>query len=192
VLLAALAAGLVGLAVPVGHPARLAAATSTVAEPREPNPARLVLPATVVRTTAARTSRSRSLLPVWVRPVAAGVVSPYGRRWGRIHPGVDFGAHYGAPIHAVGAGVVLGAGYLADESGYGKLVLVRHAGGVVTAYAHLSRVLVHAGERVEAGETIGLVGATGHVTGPHLHFEVRRGGSKINPLPWLRAHGVRV
>jgi murein DD-endopeptidase MepM/ murein hydrolase activator NlpD len=196
VLLAALAAGLVGLALPAGHPARLAAVTSTVtstvAEPREPNPARLLVPATAARPTAARASRSRSVLPVWVRPVAAGIVSPYGRRWGRMHPGVDFGAHYGAPIHAVGAGVVIGAGYLADEGGYGQIVLVRHAGGVVTAYAHMSRVLAHAGERVEAGETIGLVGATGHVTGPHLHFEVRIGGAKINPVPWLRAHGVRV
>ncbi|MDP9181789.1 MAG: M23 family metallopeptidase, partial [Actinomycetota bacterium] len=92
----------------------------------------------------------------------------------------------------VGAGTVVGAGYLADEGGYGQIVLVRHRGGVITAYAHMSKVLVHAGERVRAGEVIGKVGSTGHVTGPHLHFEVRIGGQKVNPVPWLRRHGVSV
>ena len=208
VLLAALGAGLTGLAVP-GGPTAAALSASVAPAPvvlaREANP-RPVLPARVASAavpaavpaarprvrTHVHASRSRRAVTGWVRPVSAGVVSSYGPRWGRWHPGVDFGARYGAPIHAVGAGVVVGAGYLSGESGYGKIVLVRHAGGVVTAYAHMSRVLVHTGERVQAGDTLGLVGATGHVTGPHLHFEVRVGGGKINPVPWLRAHGVRV
>ncbi|HTL24045.1 MAG TPA: M23 family metallopeptidase, partial [Mycobacteriales bacterium] len=98
----------------------------------------------------------------------------------------------GARIHVVGDGVVIGAGYLPGEGGYGQIVLVRHAPGVITAYAHMSRVLAHAGQRVHAGDVLGLVGATGHVTGPHLHFEVRLHGSKVNPRPWLRAHGIYV
>ena len=193
-LLAALCAGLGGLALPSGPTTPLTAAAAL-----QERPERLVLtpvaaapqPLLVVRH-ATRATRSRRLAPRWVRPVAAGIVSPYGWRWGRPHEGVDFGAHYGAPIHAVGDGVVIGAGYLADEGGYGQIVLVRHAGGVITAYAHMSRVLVRSGERVHAGDLLGRVGSTGHVTGPHLHFEVRIGGAKVNPVPWLRRHGVRV
>jgi murein DD-endopeptidase MepM/ murein hydrolase activator NlpD len=113
-------------------------------------------------------------------------------RWGRMHEGIDFGAHTGAPIHAVGDGVVIGAGYLPQEGGYGQIVLIRHKGGVVTAYAHMSKVLTHAGERVHAGDLIGRVGSTGHVTGPHLHFEVRLGGTHVDPRRWLRRHGVYV
>ncbi len=199
VLLGALGAGLAGLALPGGAvapaPSVVTAVAAVEAEPLPHPPVvqRAVVPAAArPRSRVARATRSRPAGPRWVRPVAAGVVSPYGMRWGRLHPGVDFGARYGAPIHAVGDGVVIGAGYLAGESGYGQLILIRHAGGVVTAYAHTSKLLVHAGERVHAGDVIGRVGATGHVTGPHLHFEVRLGGRKVNPVPWLRAHGIRV
>jgi murein DD-endopeptidase MepM/ murein hydrolase activator NlpD len=130
----------------------------------------------------------------WYRPSAAGVVSGYGHRWGRMHKGIDFGAHYGANIRAIGDGVVIGAGYLPEESGYGKITLIRHKGGIISAYAHQSTVLVHTGERVKGGEVIGLVGSTGHVTGPHLHFEIRHSvhGGQINPITWLRAHRVYV
>jgi murein DD-endopeptidase MepM/ murein hydrolase activator NlpD len=130
----------------------------------------------------------------WYRPSAAGVVSGYGHRWGRMHKGIDFGAHYGDNIRAIGDGVVIGAGYLGDESGYGKITLIRHKGGIISAYAHQSKVLVHPGERVHGGEVIGLVGSTGHVTGPHLHFEIRHSvhGGQVNPLTWLRQHHVYV
>ena len=141
----------------------------------------------------ARASRSRSLSSaLWFRPVAAAINSPYGPRWGSWHPGVDFGARYGTPIHVVADGTVIGAGYLPNEGGYGQIVLVRHPGGFITAYAHTSRYFVHAGQHVTRGQVIGLVGATGHVTGPHLHFEVRVNGVKVNPVPWLRRHGIRV
>lgn len=208
VLLAALGAGLAGLALPGGPVASAAATPPPVlvglsspagAVLREPNPARFApaarppaRPVARPRVVPPRADRSRPLTGRWVRPVEAPIVSPYGPRWGSWHPGVDFGARYGTPIHVVGDGVVIGAGYLAGESGYGQIVLVRHAGGVITAYAHMSRVLAHRGQRVLAGDVLGLVGATGHVTGPHLHFEVRIGGRKIDPVPWLRAHGVRV
>jgi murein DD-endopeptidase MepM/ murein hydrolase activator NlpD len=128
--------------------------------------------------------------PRWVRPSGAGVVSGYGMRWGRMHKGIDFGAHYGSPIRAIGDGVVVGAGYLGDEGGYGQITIIRHPGGLYSAYAHQSRMAVHAGEHVKAGEVIGYVGSTGHSTGPHLHFEIRHSahGGQINPLKWLRAH----
>jgi murein DD-endopeptidase MepM/ murein hydrolase activator NlpD len=194
-LLAAVAGPLVGLAAPSGGGVAVATAT---AQP-EPMlfssvavaPAVVAPPATPVRRTV-RATRSRAHSSRWVRPVSAGMNSPYGPRWGAWHPGIDFAAHYGAPIHVVADGTVIGAGYLSGEGGYGQIVLVRHKGGVVTAYAHMSKVLVHAGEHVRAGDTLGKVGATGHVTGPHLHFEVRVGGQKVNPVPWLRRHGVRV
>lgn len=123
------------------------------------------------------------------RPAVGGLTSRYGPRWGRMHRGVDFGAAYGSSIRAARAGQVISAGY--DDSGYGNLVLIEHEDGVVTAYAHMSKILVRGG-RVSAGEVIGRVGSTGHSTGPHLHFEVRVGGRAINPLPWLRANGVDV
>jgi murein DD-endopeptidase MepM/ murein hydrolase activator NlpD len=196
VLLAALAAGLGGLALPSGPSPALVASASAGDRASEPvlRPTVAVAPLVVPAPTRrpVRVSRSRPLTPLWVRPVSAPMNSPYGPRWGAMHPGIDFAAHYGTPIHVVGDGVVLGAGYLPGESGYGQIVLVRHAGGVITAYAHMSRVLAHAGEHVHAGDVLGLVGATGHVTGPHLHFEVRIGGRKVNPVPWLRAHGIRV
>jgi murein DD-endopeptidase MepM/ murein hydrolase activator NlpD len=190
VLLCALGGGLAGLAAPATGTAPLAMAVE-----HEYRPAVVVAPAVIHTTPVRRTakaSRSRPVSALWVRPVAAPITSPFGPRWGGWHPGVDFGAHYGTPIHVVGAGTVIGAGYLAGENGYGQLVLVRHSPGVVTAYAHMSRVFVHAGQHVRTGELLGLVGATGHVTGPHLHFEVRLDGAKVNPVPWLRRHGVRV
>jgi len=190
VLLTALTLGLGGLALPSGSSAATTAAPALEA-------ASLHVPVfvqPVVVTAPRRTARATRAVRhgLWVRPVSAAVNSPYGPRWGSWHPGLDFGAHYGTPIHVVGDGVVIGAGYLSGEGGYGQIVLVRHAPGVITAYAHMSRVLAHAGQRVHAGDVLGLVGATGHVTGPHLHFEVRLNGAKVNPRPWLRAHGIYV
>jgi murein DD-endopeptidase MepM/ murein hydrolase activator NlpD len=195
VLLAAVAGPLLGIAAHSGTSAAVAAPGSDAQLMLHPTvavaPAVVTLPAQPARGVV-RATRSRNLGSRWVRPVAAGMNSPYGSRWGGWHPGIDFAAHYGAPIHVVADGTVIGAGYLSGEGGYGQIVLVRHTGGVVTAYAHMSKVLVHAGEHVRAGDTLGKVGATGHVTGPHLHFEVRIGGRKVNPVPWLRRHGVRV
>jgi murein DD-endopeptidase MepM/ murein hydrolase activator NlpD len=130
----------------------------------------------------------------WVLPSDAGIVSPYGPRWGSFHKGVDFGASYGAPIRAVGDGVVVGTGYQSGESGYGQITIIRHSNGYYSAYAHQSSMVVHEGDHVTAGELIGYVGSTGHSTGPHLHFEIRTEphGGQINPSSWLRAHGVDV
>ncbi len=194
ILLGALCAGLGGLAVPTSTSAAPAMALSATQEASSLHAPVFAAPTVVPKPVrrVARATRHLHRAPRWVRPVGAGIVSAYGQRWGRMHKGVDFGAGYGAPIRAVGDGVVIGAGYLASESGYGKIVLIRHAGGDVTAYAHMSRVSVNAGERVRAGEVVGQVGSTGHSSGPHLHFEVRIGGSQVNPLRWLRSHNVPV
>jgi murein DD-endopeptidase MepM/ murein hydrolase activator NlpD len=191
VLLGALAAGLGGLALP-SHSSAATPVALLAAESLELHPVVAFAPTRLPVRRPARAARSRAALTSWARPVPGGINSPYGPRWGRWHPGVDFTARTGTPIHVVADGTVIGAGYLSGESGYGQIVLVRHKGGVITAYAHMSRVLTHAGARVHRGDVLGRVGSTGHVTGPHLHFEVRVGGAKVNPVPWLRRHGVRV
>lgn len=155
------------------------AAPTPIAAPKPPVPA------------AKRASRSRPAVQAdrYVRPSPAAIISPFGMRWGRLHKGVDFGAPYGAEIRAAADAIVVGAGN-GIEDGYGGLVLLRHKDGVVTAYAHMSQVLVHSGDRVTAGQVVGLVGSTGHSTGAHLHFEVRIDGSPVDPVPWLRMHGI--
>jgi murein DD-endopeptidase MepM/ murein hydrolase activator NlpD len=118
-------------------------------------------------------------------PVASTrVTSKFGMRrhpllgYSRMHRGIDFGAPYGAPIMAATDGVVSFAG---RHGGHGKYVMLKHSGNLVTAYAHMSRILVKAGKRVSAGQVIGYVGSTGLSTGPHLHYEVYRNGAAINP-----------
>ncbi len=98
----------------------------------------------------------------------------------RAHTGVDFGAPYGAAVYAAAAGQVTEAG---EVGGYGNLVVIAHGDGVETRYGHLSRFGPHmvVGARVERGQVIGYVGSTGLSTGPHLHFEVRRGGVPLDP-----------
>lgn len=103
------------------------------------------------------------------------------------HEGLDFGAPTGTPIRAAAAGVVVFAG---RDQGYGNLVDIDHGNGLVTRYAHASRLDVVAGEIVKQGQKIAEVGSTGRSTGPHLHFEVRVDGAPRDPLPYLRA-GMR-
>ena len=123
----------------------------------------------------------------WARPNIGRLTSGYKWRWGRMHTGIDIAGPYGSPVRSVGAGTVISAGY---EGGYGKLVKVRHDDDTVTYYAHNSRLLVAAGERVAAGEVIAAEGSTGHSTGPHVHFEVRINGNPVNPIPWLAKRGI--
>ena len=121
-------------------------------------------------------------------PVAGPVTSPFGSRGSPVngaqefHEGIDIGAAQGTPIRSAAAGTVSFAGQM---SGYGNIVIVQHAGGLSTRYAHQSAMLVTAGQPVAAGEVIGAVGATGEATGPHLHFEVRLNGVAVNPAPYL-------
>jgi len=110
--------------------------------------------------------------------------SPYGRRWGRMHEGVDFAGSMGSPIYVTADGVVTNAGW---ENGYGKMVEVRHEFGLVTRYGHLSGIDVKVGQRVSRGDKIGAMGNTGRSTGTHLHYEVRVGGSATNPMTFIKA-----
>lgn len=103
-----------------------------------------------------------------------------GERGARMHKGVDIAAPRGTSVYASGEGEVVRIGY--QPEGYGSFIEMRHPNGMTTFYAHLSRIDVASGDRIQAGERIGLVGSTGYSTGPHLHFEVRREGNQINPV----------
>jgi murein DD-endopeptidase MepM/ murein hydrolase activator NlpD len=118
------------------------------------------------------------------------VTSTYGQRVDPItgknafHSGVDIAAAHGTDIRAISGGVVLYAGVL---GGYGRLVSVRHQGGITTHYGHCESLLVRVGEKVRAGQKIALVGSTGRVTGPHLHLETRVLGAPMDPRSILSA-----
>lgn len=111
------------------------------------------------------------------------VTSLFGKRGKEFHEGIDLRAHLGTPVFAAQAGVVLYAG--SKIRGYGKLVVVRHHQKVATIYAHNSKLLVLRGQKVKRGQQIAISGATGHVRGPHVHFEVRKGLMALNPLSIL-------
>ncbi len=100
----------------------------------------------------------------------------------RHHDGIDISAPYGTKVLSAGKGVVKFAG---REGDYGNIVVIYHGDGVETAYAHLSKISVKVGQKVQKGDEIGAVGSTGRSTGPHLHFEVRVGGKPVNPLKYL-------
>jgi murein DD-endopeptidase MepM/ murein hydrolase activator NlpD len=117
---------------------------------------------------------------IW--PVNGPVTSGFGMRWGRMHTGIDIAVPTGTPVQASAAGTVVYSGWM---SGYGYLVAVDHGGGLATAYAHNSSLLVDVGEHVEQGQTIAYSGSTGHSTGPHVHFEVRVNGVPVDPLLYL-------
>lgn len=116
--------------------------------------------------------------PALAWPVKGVVHSRFGPRGGSRHDGIDIGAPEGTPIFAAADGEVIYAGV---QRGYGNLVILRHEGGLVTIYAHNRENLVREGERVRKGQKIATVGRTGRATGPHLHFEVRRGTTPIDP-----------
>ena len=123
--------------------------------------------------------------PGLARPVAAARLSSgFGMRfhpilgYSRLHAGVDYAASTGTPIYAVSEGRVSFAG---RSGGHGNFVKLVHSGGIGTGYAHMSRIAVRSGDRVKRGQVIGYVGSTGLSTGPHLHYEVYRGGRTVNP-----------
>ena len=119
----------------------------------------------------------------YIWPVSGPLNSRFGPRWGSFHSGIDIGAGYGTGVAAAASGQVVLASY--SGYGYGNYIIVRHDDGSETLYAHLSSIWVSLGQHVGHGETIGAVGCTGWCTGPHLHFEVRIGGSPVDPLAYL-------
>ena len=116
-------------------------------------------------------------------PAQGVLTSGYGRRWGRLHKGIDIAAPIGTPIVAAAAGKVVGAGW---HGGYGNLIKLEHLDGSLTLYAHANRILVTHGQQVKQGELIAEMGSTGHSTGSHLHFEIHlRDRTIANPLALL-------
>jgi murein DD-endopeptidase MepM/ murein hydrolase activator NlpD len=101
---------------------------------------------------------------------------------GAMHAGLDFRGPIGSPIHAAAKGVV---SFVGQQNGYGNVVEVSHANGLLTRYAHMSQFHATVGQPVSAGDVIGAIGSTGRSTGPHLHFEVRINGRAVNPRPFL-------
>jgi len=120
--------------------------------------------------------------PHFIWPVSGPITSPFGMRWGTLHPGIDIGVPSGTPVHAAAAGKVVWCGWM---SGYGNLVMIDHGGGYATAYGHNTRVAVSCGQEVEQGQVIAYSGCTGFCTGPHVHFEVRVNGTPVDPLGYL-------
>ena len=141
---------------------------------------------------AADIGRPSAVGMVW--PVAGHITSGYGYRrhpilrFLRLHKGVDFGAGWGSPVVAAADGQVAATGW---AGGYGRQVRIAHAGGIGTSYSHLSSIVAEPGSYVRQGQVIGYVGSSGLSTGPHLHYEVYRGGQAVNPLS-VRFAGVAV
>ena len=115
-------------------------------------------------------------------PVRGRLTSRFGLRGNRPHEGIDVGAPHGTPIFAAEAGRVIHSGRF---GAYGKVVILKHAGAYRSVYAHARRLFVEKGDFVERGQKIAEVGATGRATGPHLHFEIRRGEVAHDPLVYL-------
>lgn len=154
---------------PAGCPARVAA------EPPPPS----VAPPASDSAPAAKLSSARFRWPV----DNPRVTSLFGSRWGRPHEGIDLQAVVGTPVYAADAGEVV---YSSNTvRGYGNMVVLRHADGLMTVYAHNSVLIVKVGQRVEVGQKIALAGQSGHATGPHVHFEVRRSDVPRDPLKFL-------
>ncbi|MEH1798679.1 MAG: peptidoglycan DD-metalloendopeptidase family protein [Nostoc sp.] len=125
---------------------------------------------------------------VMTYPSDAPTSSPFGWRmhpilgYRRFHAGLDFAASYGSNIRAADSGTVIFAGWY---GGYGRAVIIDHGKGITTLYGHTSELYVTEGQTVERGQAIGAVGSTGFSTGPHLHFEVRRNGTPVDPTNYL-------
>ncbi|WP_372345280.1 M23 family metallopeptidase [Streptomyces sp. KL116D] len=139
----------------------------------------------------------RKRLNTYVAPISGSYVSTAYKASSGLwssgsHTGIDFHAASGTSVHAVGMGTVVEAGW---GGAYGNNIVIKMNDGTYTQYGHLSSIGVSVGQSVTPGQQIGLSGATGNVTGPHLHFEARTGpdyGSDIDPVAYLRSHGVGV
>lgn len=121
--------------------------------------------------------------PTYIKPITGGTLtSGFKWRWGRIHKGIDWATPVGTAVRASCGGTVVSAGW---SNGYGYCITLRHPDGRQTRYAHLSKILVSTGQKVEQNERIALSGNTGRSTGPHVHFEILINGAQVNPLQYL-------
>jgi murein DD-endopeptidase MepM/ murein hydrolase activator NlpD len=135
--------------------------------------------------------RMRTVATPSLWPVEGRLMDGFGRRSDpfsgegtEFHTGIDISAPAGTPVRATADGIVVSSGW---SGGYGRLVVIDHGGGTQTYYAHLSHFYVETGQEVRGGELVGAVGATGRVTAPHLHYEVRIGGAPVNPYRYLKS-----
>lgn len=121
--------------------------------------------------------------PTYIKPISGGrYTSGFGRRWGRMHKGVDWACPVGTTVYAACGGTVIQASY---SGGYGNCVVISHPDGRMTRYAHNSKLLVSVGQHVEQREPVALSGNTGRSTGPHVHFELYINGSAVDPLKYI-------
>lgn len=122
-------------------------------------------------------------------PAVGGLTSGFGfrKKFNRMHRGIDISLHTGDTVRCALPGVVTYKGF--DPKGYGNYIIVSHAGNVETVYAHLKYDLVFPSQKLQAGDVVGIGGATGNATGPHLHFETRYKGSAYDPIPWFNLRG---
>jgi murein DD-endopeptidase MepM/ murein hydrolase activator NlpD len=159
-------------AVTAGPPqtARLAQATTKVDEPSAESPV--------------KAAEATGALPTFRWPVRGKVITSYGAKTnGKSNDGINLAVPEGTPIKAAEDGVVAYSGN--ELKGYGNLVLVRHANGYVTAYAHASELLVKRGDTIKRGQVIAKSGQSGEVGSPQLHFEIRKGSAPVDPLQFL-------
>ncbi|MFE3328322.1 M23 family metallopeptidase [Streptomyces sp. NPDC059176] len=155
----------------------------------------------VAATAAAAKPKAAKKSSSWVKPVVGYTLSASfnqgGAMWSHKHSGQDFAVPVGTTVKAAHSGTVVKAGPYGggDGSAYGNAIVIKHANGRYSQYAHLSKIKVSIGQSVKTGQTIALSGNTGNSSGPHLHFEIRTTpnyGSGINPVAFLRSVGVTV
>lgn len=115
-------------------------------------------------------------------PAKGVVTSKFGKRWGKMHEGIDIGCPEGTPVFASSAGKVIFSG---EKGGYGVVIIIQHPGEWFTIYAHNSKNLIKQGQSVKKGQKIAISGQTGRASGPHLHFEIRKGVKPVDPLKYL-------
>lgn len=140
-------------------------------------------PKTEVIAIGSKPNETKTGTGVFRVPAFGSVTSRFGYRWGRFHEGIDIEGDTGSPVYAADGGKVIFAAY---EGGYGNLVKIDHGNGYVTYYGHNSKFLVSVGQKVSKGQQIAKVGSTGNSTGPHVHFEVRKSGTPVDPLKFLK------
>ncbi|WP_371497038.1 LysM peptidoglycan-binding domain-containing M23 family metallopeptidase [Kitasatospora sp. NBC_00374] len=181
---------------PVTPAPKAETAKPAAAKPEAPKPAAAKPAAPKTQAPAAPAASAPAATSGYVAPVSGPIGTPYhqaGSAWSSgYHTGVDFVVGTGTSVKAIAAGTVVSAG---NGGAYGNEIVIKHADGKYSQYAHLSSIGVQVGQTVTAGQQIGLSGATGNVSGPHLHFEIRTGpayGSDIDPVAYLAAHGVKV
>ncbi|MEU6406902.1 M23 family metallopeptidase [Streptomyces sp. NPDC046985] len=157
--------------------------------------------ASAAEMSAAPTAAVAKSAASWVDPVQhytlTASFNQSGSHWMHRHSGQDFAVPIGTSVMAAHGGTVVkaGPGGAGDGAAYGNAIVIKHADGEYSQYAHLSRIDVKVGQVVATGQHIALSGNTGNTTGPHLHFEIRTTpnyGSAVNPVVFLRAHGVKV